>query len=77
MVIGNTFIIKDSENLITFMLVVTFSVIAVKKELMKGVKDVKVIPGEECFSPKVCGAGFLDYYSAHGSERLTRPGVTS
>ena len=53
MVVSDTFFKKDSKKLITFRSGVNSSVIVyalVKKELMKRVKDVKVIPGEECFS---------------------------
>ena len=53
MVAGNTFFKKDDEKLITYKsgncaTVIDYAV--VQKEVMKKVKDIKVIPGEECFS---------------------------
>ena len=53
MVVGNTFFKKDDEKLITnesgnCATVIDYAV--VQKEVMKKVKDIKVIPGEECFS---------------------------
>ena len=53
MVVGNTFFKKDDEKLITYKsgncaTVIDYAV--VQKEVMKKVKDIKVIPGEECFS---------------------------
>ena len=53
MVVGNTFFKKDDEKLITYTsgncaTVIDYAV--VQKEVMKKVKDIKVIPGEECFS---------------------------
>ena len=53
MVVENTFFKKDDEKLITYKsgdcaIVVDYAV--VKNEVMKKVKDIKVIPGEECFS---------------------------
>ena len=53
MVVGNTFFKKDDEKLITYKSGNCASVIdyaVVQKEVMKKVKDIKVIPGEECFS---------------------------
>ena len=53
MVVGNTFFKKDDEKLITYKsgncaTVIDYAV--VQKELIKKVKDIKVIPGEKCFS---------------------------
>ena len=53
MVAGNTFFKKDDEKLITYKsgncaTVIDYAVM--QKEVMKKVKDIKVIPGEECFS---------------------------
>ena len=53
MVVRNTFFKKDDEKLITYKsgncaTVIDYAV--VQKEVMKKVKDIKVIPGEECFS---------------------------
>ena len=53
MVVGNTFFKKDDEKLNTYKsgnraTVIDYAV--VQKEVMKKVKDIKVIPGEECFS---------------------------
>ena len=53
MVVENTFFKKDDEKLITYKsgncaTVIDYAV--VQKELIKKVKDIKVIPGEECFS---------------------------
>ena len=53
MVFGNTFFKKDDEKLITYKsgncaTVIDYAV--VQKEVMKKVKDIKVILGEECFS---------------------------
>ena len=53
MVVGKTFFKKDSEKLITFKSGGNPSMIdyvVVNKKFMKRVRDVKVIPGEECFS---------------------------
>ena len=52
MVVGNTFFKKDDEKLITYKSGNCATVIdyaMVQKEVMKKVKDIKVIPGEECF----------------------------
>ena len=53
MVVGNTFFKKEDEKLITYKsgncaTVIDYAV--VQKEVMKKLKDIKVIPGEECFS---------------------------
>ena len=53
MVVGNTFFKKDDEKLITYKsgncaTVIDYAV--AQKEVMKKVKDIKVSPGEECFS---------------------------
>ena len=53
MVVGNTFFKKDDEKLITYKSGNCTTVIAyavVQKEVMKKVKDIKVIPEEKCFS---------------------------
>ena len=52
MVVGNTFFKKDDENLITYKsrnceTVIDYAV--VQKEVMKEVKDIKVIPGVVLF----------------------------
>ena len=53
MVVGNTFFKKDDEKLITYKsgncaTVIDYAVVQI--EVMKKVKDIKVILGEECFS---------------------------
>ena len=53
MVVGNTFFKKDDKKLIIYKsgncaTVIDYAV--VQKEVMKKVKDITVIPGEECFS---------------------------
>ena len=53
MVAGNTFFKKDDEKLITYKsgnCATVIDYVVVQKEVMKKVKDIKVIPGEECFS---------------------------
>ena len=52
MVVGNAFFKKDSEKLITFKYGGNSSVshkVVVNEEVIKRVKDVKIIPSEECF----------------------------
>ena len=53
MVVENTFFKKEDEKFITYKsgncaTVIDYAV--VQKELIKKVKDIKVIPGEKCFS---------------------------
>ena len=53
MVVGNTFFKKGDEKLITHKsgnCATAIDYAEVQKEVMKKVKDIKVIPGEECFS---------------------------
>ena len=53
MVLGDMFFKKDLVKLITLKSAGNSSMIdyvVVKKELIKRIRDVKVIPGEECFS---------------------------
>ena len=52
MVVGNTFFTKKDDKLITFKSgenATTIDYILVQKDVMRRVKNVKVIPGEECF----------------------------
>ena len=60
MMIGNTFFEKDSEKLITFESGDNSSVIMLWEKLLKRVRDVKVIPGKECF---------LEHRIWHGKKR--------
>ena len=53
MVVGNTFFKKDDQKLITYKsgnCATAIDYAVVQKEVMKKVKDTKVIPVEECFS---------------------------
>ena len=52
MVVGNTYFKKEDEKLITFKSgtnATTIDYVLVKKKALSAVKDVKVVPGEECF----------------------------
>ena len=53
MVVGNTFFKKDDQKLIPYKsgnCATAIDYAVVQKEVMKKVKDTKVIPVEECFS---------------------------
>jgi len=52
-VVGNTFFKKDAEKLITYKsgdCATMIDYVLVQKTVLKNVKDIKTIPGEECFT---------------------------
>ena len=76
MVVGNTFFKKDDEKLITYnsgncATVIDYAVVQI--EVMKKVKDIKIISGEECFSQH--RLLIMDLMMEHrGVRKLKNPG---